>query len=203
MSKLTVEDTSLVTVADAIRAKSKTTEPMTFPEGFVSAVGGISDNVLPGVVDGSITEITSEMLAGCTKIRRYAFYECSSLTSIVIPSGVTSIGSDTFYGCSSLTSIEIPSSVTSIGGNAFYRCSSLTSIVIPSGVTSIGSNAFSRCSKLATVELKPTTPPTLNGTIFRNCTALTQIIVPAGTLSAYQSATNWSAYADIMVEASA
>ena len=180
MSKLTVEDTSLVTVADAIRAKSKTTDPMTFPEGFVSAVGGISDNVLPGVVDGSITEITSEMLAGCTKIRRYAFYEYSSLTSIVIPSGVTSINNSTFY-----------------------NCSSLTSIVIPDGVTSIGGNAFSRCSKLATVELKPTTPPTLNGTIFKNCTALTQIIVPAGTLSAYQSATNWSAYADIMVEASA
>ena len=28
------------------------------------------------------------------------------------------------------------------------------------------------------------------------------IIVSAGSLSAYQSATNWSAYADLMVEAS-
>ena len=66
----------------------------------------------------------------------------------VIPSYVTSIGRYAFYGCSSLTSIEIPSSVTSIGSFVFSYCNSLTSIYIPSSVTSIGYRAFWNCSNL-------------------------------------------------------
>ena len=60
---------------------------------------------------------------------------------------ITSIGEDAFYS-SSLTSVVIPSGVTSIGSSAFRYCSSLTSVVIPSGVTSIGSSAFRYCSSL-------------------------------------------------------
>ncbi len=41
---------------------------------------------------------------------------------------VTSIGRSAFYGCSSLQSIEIPSGVTSIGNDAFNGCSSLKSV---------------------------------------------------------------------------
>ena len=73
-----------------------------------------------------------------TSIGSSAFYGCSSLQSITIPSSVTSIGSNTFSGCTSLQSITIPSSVTSIGDSAFGGCSSLQSITIPENVTSIG-----------------------------------------------------------------
>ena len=55
-------------------------------------------------------------------IGQYAFYSCTSLTSIVIGDNVTSIVDDAFYGCFGLTSIEIGNSVTSIGGAAFYDC---------------------------------------------------------------------------------
>ena len=71
-----------------------------------------------------------------------AFFGCSSLTEIVIPSSVTSIGAAAFYGCSSLTEIVIPNSVTQIGYDAFSHCSSLKNIVIPNSVTSIGDRAF-------------------------------------------------------------
>ncbi len=94
-----------------------------------------------------ITKIVFEENSQLTSIG-YAFYGCSSLVSIEIPSSVTSIGVGAFYGCSSLVSIEIPSSVTSIGDGAFAGCSSLASIVIPSSVTSIGWQTFAGCSGL-------------------------------------------------------
>ena len=34
-----------------------------------------------------------------TSIREWAFYDCSSLTSVVIGNSVTSIGDDAFFGC--------------------------------------------------------------------------------------------------------
>ena len=58
---------------------------------------------------------------------RYAFRDCTSLTSVEIPDSVTDI-SYAFSYCTSLTSVEIPDSVTEIGSSAFYNCTSLKSI---------------------------------------------------------------------------
>ena len=88
---------------------------------------------------------------GLTSIGSSAFFDCSKLTSVVIPSSVTSIGSYAFYKCSGLTSVEIPAGVTSIDGRAFFGCSGLTSVEIPSSVTSIGNEAFFGCSGLTSV----------------------------------------------------
>ena len=72
-----------------------------------------------------------------------AFYECSSLNSVIIPDGITSIGDGAFSACSSLTDIVIPDSVTSIGESAFEDCTSLKSLVIPDNVVNIKGNPFS------------------------------------------------------------
>lgn len=72
-----------------------------------------------------------------------AFYECSSLVSIVIPEGVERIESYAFSGCTKLTSVTLPNSLTDIRANAFWKCSALNQITIPENVRSIASDAFS------------------------------------------------------------
>ena len=77
-----------------------------------------------------------------TSIGLMAFYKCSSLTSITLPSGVTSIGNYAFYNCSSLSSITLPNGVTSIGTSAFFACTNLTSITLPDELKTTGGMAF-------------------------------------------------------------
>ena len=113
---------------------------------------------------------------GVTSIGDYAFYDCSGLTSITIPSGVTSIGDCAFYDCSGLTSITIPSSVTNIGASAFWCCSGLMSITIPSSVTSIGGGAFLKCSGLTSITI-PSSVTSIGVNAFYDCSSLTGIWV--------------------------
>lgn len=119
---------------------------------------GSSDNpylYLRGRADGRV--ITSATIDdNCKIIGGSAFYNCSSLTGIVIPERLVSIGDWAFAECSSLTSIVIPDSVTSIGYSAFYYCTSLTSVVIGDSVNSIGYNAFYDCTSLTSIKYRGT-----------------------------------------------
>ena len=119
---------------------------------------------------------------GVKTIGNYAFSDCSSLTSINIPDGVTSIGSGAFFDCSSLTSINIPDGVTSIGSGAFFDCSSLTSINIPDGVTSIGNSAFAICSSLTSINI-PDGVTSIGQWAFSDCSSLTSITLPESVTS--------------------
>ena len=116
------------------------------------------------------------------KLGDYAFWGCSGLTSLTIPSGVTSIGRNAFDGCSGLTSMTIPSSVTSIGGAAFGGCSGLTSLTIPSGVTEIGDEAFSGCSGLTSLSL-PSSVTSIDDGAFEGCSGLTSLTIPSSVTS--------------------
>ncbi len=111
-----------------------------------------------------------------TGISNYAFYKCSSLSSISIPSSMIVIGEWAFYGCSSLTSVTIPNSVTNIGNNAFYECG-LTSVTIPSSVTSIGNNAFRSCSRLTSINISEGLT-SIGNDAFYGCSSLTSINIP-------------------------
>ena len=160
-------------------------------------------------IPDSVTSIGDYAFEGCTSLKSItipnsvtsigegAFYGCTSLTSITIPDSVTWIGEWAFDSCNSLTSVTIGNSVTSIGNYAFWNCYSLTSVTIPDSVTSIGNEVFEECSSLTFLYCKSPFPSTLTGTLG---SPLNKIYIPIDSLSEYQTATNWSQYADIMVE---
>ena len=156
-------------------------------------------NLLPYVVRNEIIEITEEDIRGCQTIGFRAFQKCTNLTNVTIPDGVTTIGDYAFSACTNLTNVIIPNSVITIGSSVFDWCTNLTNVTIPDGVTSIGYNAFNYCTSLTDIYLYPTTPPTLQNTNAIS-TATTTIHVPIGCGDAYKNATNWSNFADKIVE---
>ena len=115
-------------------------------------------------------------------ICEYAFEDCSSLSSVVIPSSVTSIAKGAFKGCKSLSSINIPDSVTSIGDGAFKDCESLTSINLPESVVSIGESAFEDCKNLSSINI-PNSVTSIGENAFEDCESLTSISIPNGVTS--------------------
>ena len=117
-----------------------------------------------------------------TSFGEKCFYECSSLTSITIPSSVTSLGDFCFDGCSGLTSITLPSSVTSLGYSCFSDCSGLASITIPFSVTSLGDYCFRGCSGLTSITL-PSSITSLSSYCFVGCSGLTIITIPPSVTS--------------------
>jgi hypothetical protein len=69
-------------------------------------------------------------------IGRYAFANCSSLSSICIPSSVEKLSDYCFEECQSLSTIEfeIDSHLSRVEQSVFSGCSSLSSIWIPSSL---------------------------------------------------------------------
>ena len=152
-----------------------------------------------------------------TGIEWPAFYNCSNLITVKLPSSLISFGGeDAFSGCSNLVSINIPNGVTRIPPCTFEKCGSLTSITIPNGVTSIYGDTFLKCYGLKSVTLGRNVN-NIAGWAFGGCIGLRTIIslnrvppscientsynsvdkekcvvwVPKGSLAAYKSAIEW------------
>ncbi|MBR6737473.1 MAG: leucine-rich repeat domain-containing protein [Clostridia bacterium] len=108
---------SIYTVIDGIR--------YTLADG-VAIVATQAKNITTANIPESI--IYKDTYYSVTHISRYAFYNCTSLTSVTIGNSVTNILYNSFDGCTSLQSVIIGNSVKSIGGYAFYNCDSLNKV---------------------------------------------------------------------------
>ena len=131
-----------------------------------------------------------------------------------LPEGEWKLYVSSFSGCKFVNDIVLKeANVTTgvINGSAFseiakfalndlYTYTSLT-LTLPANITAIQGYAGVSGNSSAKLNLimLATTPPTVESSY--TIQNLKSITVPAGSLEAYQTATNWSKFADIMVEA--
>ena len=134
------------------------------------------------------TSLTSIVIPNSvTEIDGYAFYDCIALASVILPESVTVIGISAFDGCTSLKEITIPDSVVTIEAWAFYACENLTDVTMGNGIVSVGEFAFYMCKKLKSISL-PDSVTTIGKEAFSNCIALTSVTLGKGVTSIGQEA---------------
>lgn len=156
--------------------------------------------------------------AQITKICGGAFYNCASLTQVILPNSVTEIGPGAFLNCDGLTqpiynntlfarlpvsysgSYTIPDGITTVCASSFNYTSGLTELIMPNSVTSMGSGAVSYCTSLTSVTLSDALTE-IPGFAFMRCTALPTITLPAGINSiAYSAFSNCTSMDSLVVK---
>ena len=132
------------------------------------------------------------------ELKGFEFNGCTALESAKLPSTITIIPKALFRDCSSLTSVVIPSGVTKIDGEltrsdrgAFVGCTSLKTITIPASMTFIGAYAFASSGLESIVFEERTLQYDQDGNltnglsmeqyaVFENCKSLKELILPEG-----------------------
>lgn len=147
----------------------------------------------------ALTTVTAPLL---TTIEAFAFRFCGSLTTLNLDS-IDTIKNYAFESCTSLTTLDFSDTLVVLGQGCFRNCTGLTSVTLPAGMTTIGNSAFAGCTSLATIDLTaytdPTDIPVLGTNAFPNSADLSIdrefLFSSQDVLTAFRSATNWSAYA--------
>lgn len=126
---------------------------------------------------------------GVTTIGDYAFWVCSSMTSVTIPNSVVKIGKAAFIACLNLTDVYIPNSVVEIGSQAFQGCSSMTSVTLSNSISIIEDWTFLKCRSLTTFTI-PNNVTQIKERAFEDCVGMTEIFIPPSVESIENGAFN-------------
>lgn len=185
-----VTDTELTGIADAIRMKGETAAPLTFPNGFTSAINAIPTG---GIIPTGTKNITAN---GDYDVESYASAHVS--VSGITPSGTYSITNNGIYDILSYASVDVNvsggedsrfeeliarriSGIVNISGSlkigmyAFYQCS-LMSALSASNVTDIEEHAFDGCSRLEEVYIGSAF--SASNSAFAYCSSLRKVVLP-------------------------
>jgi len=185
-------DADLLSVAQTIRTKGGTSEPLAWPDGYMSAVeaiqtGGAAPVIeplevtengtyeAPDGVDGYSPVTVNVAGSGESGGSEYEDLLVTRKIQEYTNSRVDIIASYAFYRYSLLTSVDFPK-VKYIGSYAFLSCSKLAFVSFPE-TSYIATSAFQSCVSLASVSF-PNVTGVGNGA-FSECSRLVSVSLPA------------------------
>ena len=131
----------------------------------------------------NLTTCNNLYSATITKIDDWAFFGCNNLTlADGLPTQLQVVGRNAFENCTSITSITIPSTVTTIGLAAFANCGNIKTLNFEEAENApelvICNEAFQNCSQLNIPNGKfPDRIVCISNLSFQN-TGLTTVILP-------------------------
>lgn len=162
-------------IADAIRAKTGSTDTMTLAE-MPSAISGIQSGggdeelitALKVAYEGVPEDGVLIIPEGITSIRAYGWAYCDDLLRVEGSSGITIINEFAFRSAYNLETAEFRDGLLSIGQHAFANCTNLTNVILPDSVEVIDTQAFYQCSRL-TLSMLPKNLITLGMNALYGC----------------------------------
>ena len=170
----------LLNLSDKYATKEELNDIYTVLDSLVETYGQKLTGIIDGKTNFSLTEKDFENVAVTGEktraIRRYAFYQNTALTSVIIPDSITTIDPNAFYGCTGLLTVILRGS-TSIQAGAFNGCTAMTDFYLPD-VTSADD-----------------VPILANVSAFNNTTCMFNVSSEE-VKAFYVSANNWSTLAD-------
>lgn len=193
MSRVTITDSLLTGIADAIRAKTGGSGQMT-PAEMAQEIADMSsgytaeqiaEGTYTGDIDtGNATTIKAYAFMGgdmdsisgahVTRIDNNAFHS-SDIASASFPL-CTTCGDYTFYACRNLASVNLPL-LQAVPKYCFWECSSLRSLSLPSATL-----LWDQCLSTAIEEVDFPNVQQVNGFAFYNMPNIQEIWLPAVTV---------------------
>lgn len=145
-----------------------------------SKIKGMPVTTLHGTFSGKETVKKVTVSEGVRLIEYNAFYGCTALTTVVLPSSLEEMTEYTFYQCTNLKTVSLDtanSKLTKIGQYSFADCEKLTGFDIPSSLKELEEGVFFRCSSLKKIII-PDTVEKIDRSAFYECTNVTEIKIP-------------------------
>ncbi len=143
---------------------------------------------------------------GVRIICNWAFFNCRSLSSLVIPDSVASIGNKAFSVCTSLTSLVIPDGVVCINGNPFGKWNGKLECLSPNFIyedevlfNKDKSKIISCRNQAIRSYIIPSSVTSIGDSAFEGCFSLRNIAIPSSVTSIGKSAFSGCTYLSSLV----